>query len=98
MTKQEILTAFQQAEKDWKRPFSNYDNFDTAFGLCNYFAINQRYSQDNIEKYLRPLWKKYATKASFMYDFYLSGTLPQGREERLTAIRMVIDDLTYNNK
>lgn len=98
MTNKEILTAFQQAEKDWKRPFSNYDNFDTAFGLCNYFSIKLSYSQDNIEKYLRPLWRKYSTWDGFMYDFKYSGSHAQGREERLTAVRMVIDDLTFNNK
>ena len=77
MTKQEIIAAFEQAEKDWS-------NNDLRY-LCCYFEINLDISHDDVTKYLHPLWRKYITRRGFVqFD---------NREERLHAIRQVLNDL-----
>jgi membrane-bound lytic murein transglycosylase MltF len=77
MTKQEIIAAFEQAEKDWSKRKNQYD--------CLCWEFRDFYSCDDVYGYLLPLWKKYRTKeGAFHFN---------NREERLHAIRQVLNDL-----
>jgi hypothetical protein len=86
MTKQEIIAAFEQAEKDWSRPqrWWQKDRFIDR-GLCRYFANKQYIYGRNTWDFLEPLWFRYRTKKG-LFHF-------NNREERLHAIRQVLNDL-----
>jgi hypothetical protein len=77
MTKQEIIAAFEQAEKDWSEGRNKYSC------LCWYFGYY--YSIDDVYEHLQPLWLKHRTHKG-MFHF-------NTREERLHAIRQVLNDL-----
>jgi hypothetical protein len=93
MTKQEILDAFIQAEKDWSKPIGWAQTTNTHWGLCRYFISHMGFSLEQIEEYLQPCWTKYETKEYGWYHFNGFGNEPQGRAERLDVIRKVINDL-----
>jgi len=93
MTKQEILDAFIQAEKDWSKSIKVLNIPSMQYGLCRYFIIRMGFSLEQMEEYLYPCWTKYKTKESGWYHFNSFGNEPQGRAERLDAIRKVINDL-----
>lgn len=90
MNKQEILKAFRQAEKDWSEPIIDCYKNDTHLGLCNYFQM-KGYFQKTVS--LSKYWRKYKTEYFGVYDFYMTGSYISGRQERLEAIRKVIQDL-----
>jgi hypothetical protein len=92
MTKQEILEAFIQAEKDWSEPTGIAMQNCTHWGLCGYLR-NQGFTPDEIEIYLEPCWLPYKTKERSGYHFNGFGDEPIGRKQRLDAIRKVITDL-----
>lgn len=92
MTKQEILNAFIQAENDWSEPIERASENETDVGLCWYFYYTTNLDDAEIDEFLRPYWVKYRTKTS-AYHFNGHGDEPQGRAERLEAIRKVINDL-----
>jgi hypothetical protein len=91
MTKQEILDAFIQAEKDWSEPIKRAQETDTHWGLCLYFR-RIGFSWNELNFYLEQRWLRYSTLKS-IYHFNSLGNEPQGRAERLDAIRKVINDL-----
>ena len=79
MEKKDILQAFKQAEIDWsKKDFED-------MGFCFYFLSNQLIKRGIMDEFLKPLWKKYATKSS-MFHF-------NNKKERLEVIRKVIKEL-----
>lgn len=92
MTKQEIIKAFEQAEKDWskKKKWWNFympKHNETDCGFCAYFILKHNIDSYVIEGHLEPLWIKYRTTEHFkVYHF-------NNREERLEAIRKVLNDL-----
>jgi len=92
MTKQEILDAFIQAEKDWDHTEKGRDSY-THRGLCFYFWMGMMLHSDDVLRYLMPYWEKYKTREENKYHFNGLGVEPQGRAERLYAIRKVINDL-----
>ena len=93
MTKQEILAAFEQAEKDWSLPIETAFEKKTHIGLCWYFEGQLRLNRYDVREYLKPLWLKYQTLMGPVYDFNGYGDDKRGRAERLKAIRKVIIDL-----
>jgi hypothetical protein len=95
MNKQEILDAFIQAEKNWSEPVETVTQNGTHWGLCRYFR-DQGFATYEIAIYLEPCWLQYRTKGSSGYHFNGFGDVPQGRKERLDAIRKVITDLKNN--
>jgi hypothetical protein len=95
MTKQEILDAFIQAEKDWSEPVEIAMQNRTHWGLCGYL-LNQGFTVKEIDIYLEPCWLPYRTKERSRYHFNGFGDEPQGRKERLDAVRKVITDLKNN--
>jgi hypothetical protein len=79
MNKQQIIAAFEQAEKDWSEG-RNEERY-----LCCYFEFKLDISRDYVDKDLQPLWRKYITRRGFVqFDTH---------EERLHAIRQVLNDL-----
>jgi hypothetical protein len=96
MNKEEILDAFIQAEKDWSDPIETATQNVTHWGLCGYL-LNQGFTAKEIDIYLEPCWLTYRTKKEGgSYHFNGFGDEPQGRKERLDAIRKVITDLKNN--
>ena len=93
MTKQEILAAFEQAEKDWSLPIETAFEIETHLGLCWYFVAELDLYEDDIREFLMPLWLKYQTRMGSAYNFNGYGDDKQGRAERLEAIKKVIIDL-----
>ena len=93
MTKQEILNAFLQAEKDWSEPIEQASENYTHWGLCAYFRIVQDMNDHIQYLHLKPLWIKYRNSFDEPYHFTSLGDEPQGRAERLEVIRKVINDL-----
>jgi hypothetical protein len=86
MTKQEIIAAFEQAEKDWRRPQRWWQKDRCIdYGLCHYFGAGKKMCSYEVYKYLEPLWEKYRTTDG-MYHF-------NNRKERLHAIRQILNDL-----
>jgi hypothetical protein len=88
MTKQKIIAAFEQAEKDWIEKVKKGctpEGEITYNGLCNYFYLEQNLSATDAYKYLPSLWEKYRTREG---DFHFNN-----REERLYAIRQVLNDI-----
>jgi hypothetical protein len=79
MEKKEILQAFKQAEID----YSKHQVLD--LGLCCYFMEIQSIKPMVMHQFLKPLWKKYATKSEIMHF--------NNNKERLEAIRKVINEL-----
>ena len=95
MTKEEILSLFKQAEKDWKRPqrwWQKERGIDR--GLCYYFAVRHNLKWYETAEFLKPCWLKYRTTKMSIYHFTSHFRNPkQARKERLEAIRKVIRDL-----
>ena len=90
MTKKEIIAAFEQAEKDWRRP-QRWWQMERGIrdGLCHYFASRFNLSNFDVALNLKPLWIKYRTIEDSNFHF-------NNREERLEAIRRVLNDLKEN--
>lgn len=80
MTEEQILKSFKEAEKffDNERP--------KCKGLCCFFCNYLKVSHYNIDYVLQPLWLKYSERKENLYHF-------ENRQERLEAIRKVIQDL-----
>ena len=92
MTKQEMLDAFIQAEKDWSEPSKTSIEKHTNWGLCWYFIGKQNLKDEQMYN-LKIYWIKYRTTYVSTMHFRGFGWQEQGRQERLEAIRKVIIDL-----
>jgi hypothetical protein len=79
MEKKDILEAFKQAEID-------YTKSKVKGCFCFYFLLDQDLNNSQVEGFLMPLWKKYATTPDRAFHF-------NNRQERLEAIRKVINEL-----
>jgi hypothetical protein len=96
MNKEEILSLFKQAEKDWKRPQRRWQkNKYINRGLCYYFTNKHNLNFSIIVKFLEPYWLKHSFKENEYFHFTNPRNNPkQARKERLEAIRKVIKDLS----
>jgi hypothetical protein len=86
MEKKEILKAFKQAEIDWIDYVKEYEYEYRLYGFCTYFLFELRINKQVSDKHLKPYWLKYATTPDGLWLF-------RGTQERLEAIRKVINEL-----
>jgi hypothetical protein len=90
--KVEVFEAFKQAEIDWSMPIEQCKKNYSDGGLCYYFE-KKGYSYLGV-RCLSKYWLKYSSTAiGNTYHFYSRGCTFSGRQERLDAIRKVIQDL-----
>lgn len=94
MNKQEILEAFKKAEIDWSSLIENRFETRTNIGLCHYFE-KMFYRSEVLE--LSKYWICYKTvegrSSDLCFHFHSNGSNCFGRQQRLDAIRKVINYL-----
>lgn len=82
------LKILEEALYDWSQPVDRCFSNLTDEGLCKYFSV--KYHLGCIKMSHR--WMKYATNPDGAYHFYLRGNCERGRDERVCAIKMMIED------
>jgi hypothetical protein len=96
MSKEEILSLFKQAEKDWKKPqrWWQKERYINS-GFCYYFEKRHNINIYTMQEFLKPCWLKYRTTKIGAYHFTSHFRNPErARKERLESIRKVIKDLS----
>lgn len=91
--KEKLIEIFEQAKKDWSKPFCSISNKLVKYGLCYYFE-QKKIDFITIQSKLRPLWINHSKQPLIdMFDFAEIGAMKTGRLQRLNAIINVLKDL-----
>lgn len=91
MKTKELLPIFEKAVEYWSKPYDCSDHA-TICGLCLYFSI--KHPKINYKRVFMPYWIKYRTTSIVcIYHFYGTGADPLGRNERIEALKKVVEDI-----
>lgn len=94
MTEQEELDLYKKALVDWEKPIYQAEETETAKGFCWYFEYKSLgYFYNSFEKSLPFLFIQRKTADNEDFHYRSNGKNPEGRQQRVTALKNAIETL-----